>query len=224
MQYTLFGDEIKTTVESLSMTEIYILVIISYLGSVYIIIPTAITATKYIEQTDNQIRLFYTVVNGYLVFITLKILFGSVQRPSVSPNITVTNEILNYLISLMVVKETGSFPSGHITASTVILICILYEFEIHKNYKWIFVGILYILIVGLSRVLVGVHYPVDIMGGIIAGIGTVAVSYFMYNRNKNAMFVVIMFILFFIVIPERVIDGIILSTVYILIYVVLKYT
>ena len=63
-------------------------------------------------------------------------------------------------------KEVGfSFPSEHMAVFTAIAVCM---FFINKKAGYIFSFIA--ILVGLSRVIIGVHYPVDILGGAIVGL------------------------------------------------------
>jgi undecaprenyl-diphosphatase len=63
-------------------------------------------------------------------------------------------------------EETGfSFPSEHMAIFTAIAISM---FLIDKRAGYIFS--LIAILIGLSRIVIGVHYPVDILGGAIVGI------------------------------------------------------
>jgi len=59
-----------------------------------------------------------------------------------------------------------SFPSGHSTAAAAVAaaICLL-DFPVAA--KWLALGAG--LLVGFSRVAVGIHWPVDVLGGIVGG-------------------------------------------------------
>lgn len=59
----------------------------------------------------------------------------------------------------------SSFPSGH-TASVTAIVVILGMYN-KKNYYW---GIPMIVLVGFSRVYNGLHWPTDVLFGVIAGI------------------------------------------------------
>lgn len=61
----------------------------------------------------------------------------------------------------------SSFPSGHSTTSFAIATMVTWMLPQHR---WL-AGLVWLwaLLVGYSRVYVGVHYPVDIIGGLILG-------------------------------------------------------
>jgi len=76
-------------------------------------------------------------------------------RPFISHS---TNLLLNH-------DNSGSFPSGHMTFIFA-LAAVVYFYN--KKIGWL----LFVLsfLAGLARVFVGVHYPLDILGGIIIGV------------------------------------------------------
>ena len=74
--------------------------------------------------------------------------------------------------NLLVPPDTkASFPSGHATIVSAGAAVLLLRFN--KGKQIIFSGILGIeaLLVSYSRIYVGVHYPLDVVGGILLGIG-----------------------------------------------------
>ncbi len=63
-------------------------------------------------------------------------------------------------------KETGfSFPSEHMAVFTAIAVCM---FLVNKKSGIIFSIIA--IFIGLSRIIIGVHYPLDILGGLFVGL------------------------------------------------------
>lgn len=76
------------------------------------------------------------------------------------------------------ISETGfAFPSGHTTDLMAVATALWFG---HKRAS-IFVGVA-VLFVGLSRIIVGVHWPIDILGGIFAGSAVGAGTYYLAGR------------------------------------------
>jgi membrane-associated phospholipid phosphatase len=64
-------------------------------------------------------------------------------------------------------SETGfAFPSGHATFFMALAIAI---FLLHKKAGYVF--IFFALLIGMARIIAGVHFPIDILGGFISGAG-----------------------------------------------------
>ncbi len=92
---------------------------------------------------------------------------------------TVFDQILKFLIHTprpflalpnvqALFSETGfAFPSGHATFFSALAFSI---FFLNKKAGYVFM--FFALLIGLARIIAGVHFPIDILGGFILGIGT----------------------------------------------------
>jgi membrane-associated phospholipid phosphatase len=70
------------------------------------------------------------------------------------------------------VVETGpGFPSGHEAAATALALTLWFVLPV----KWRFISILWIVVVAASRLYLGVHTPMDIVGGFACGLLAVTV-------------------------------------------------
>ena len=82
-----------------------------------------------------------------------------------------------------------SFPSGHTTSATTMyltLAIILLSIMKKLNKYFVFsIAVLGIVIIGSSRIYLGVHYPTDVMAGICLGISIVSTVYFLYYNNSS---------------------------------------
>ena len=91
--------------------------------------------------------------------------------------IAILNQLLKFFferprpIDLMIIQETGySFPSGHSMVSMAFygfIIFLIWKYIKNKKLKWIYTIILGILIIliGISRIYLGVHYASDVIAG-----------------------------------------------------------
>ncbi len=87
------------------------------------------------------------------------------------------------------VGESGaSFPSGH-AAFFFALGFVIFLINRHWGYWFLSLSLLN----GLARIFVGVHYPSDILGGILIGLAAWGLVHFLLNRKEVA--------------PEAVIDN-----------------
>ncbi len=111
------------------------------------------------------------------------------------------NTALKYIFSRprpfewMLVEETGySFPSAHAMIAMAfygLLIYLIWQTQIDKNKK-IFLTVIMvtlIILIGISRIYLGVHYCTDIIGGFTLSLSyliivTSIIDYY-WNRNKQ---------------------------------------
>ena len=131
--------------------------IITYLGSAYILIFIAFISLFFIKK-NNKYK--YISINLALAFLFNQILKNIFRR---------TRPLFKHLV-----KESGfSFPSGHAMVSFCFYGLIIYF--IHKSnlkHKRIYEILLIVIIVliGLTRIYLGVHYFSDIIGGFLFGL------------------------------------------------------
>lgn len=92
-------------------------------------------------------------------------------RPFMS-DILEYNEWWKYVGS--VVEDEFSFPSGHTTAMSAAMMSIFLFSKSKKKY----LCFLFIILMGLSRNYLMVHYPSDILGGFISGLIAAVIAYY----------------------------------------------
>jgi phosphatidylglycerophosphatase B len=81
-------------------------------------------------------------------------------------------DINPYILQSWISESGYSFPSGH--SQTAFFLGVLFSFIIYKTLKgkWkylLFVPLIWAVLVGMSRVVIGVHYPVDVAAGALLG-------------------------------------------------------
>jgi len=105
---------------------------------------------------------FFAGALAWVLAHMIKLLFLT-QRPF---------EVLSDVTSLFP-KTDHSFPSGHATFFMALAVSIFFS---HKKAGYVFM--ILALVIGVSRIASGVHFPADILGGFILG---TMVAYFMKN-------------------------------------------
>ncbi|MCK9471246.1 MAG: phosphatase PAP2 family protein [Bacilli bacterium] len=148
---------------------------ITNFGGQEILILTILVVYFVFSKKQGQ-RIAFSIFTSLLVNNSLKVVVDRI-RPFNHPNAT-------YPVEEAVREHASgmSFPSGHAQNAAVTYSSIAFSYK--KNYLWIISSIL-ILLVGLSRVILGVHYPTDVIIGIILG---VVLAYFglkLHEKYEN---------------------------------------
>ena len=81
-----------------------------------------------------------------------------------------------------VLAQGYSFPSGHSASAASMYGSIARE--IRKKWMWILAVILPLLI-GISRFIVGVHYPTDVLAGALIGTGSALLVHALFSRLND---------------------------------------
>lgn len=71
-------------------------------------------------------------------------------------------------------ESDRSFPSGHTTAAMAAMTAIF----LHTNKKYSWTAFLFALLMGFTRLFLVVHYPTDVIAGLIAGAVGAVIAYF----------------------------------------------
>ena len=90
-------------------------------------------------------------------------------------------EMIEGLTNLIGEQSDYSFPSGHTAASFAVAAVLL----LRCPKKISSPGLILAILISLSRLYVGVHYPTDILGGVVIGIlcGLVGVYYYEWGEK-----------------------------------------
>lgn len=151
-----------------------VMIFISYLGSAVVLICLTIAL---IILLKNKRDAKFITSNLVIVFLLNKILKLIIERPRPS-------------VLRLVYEEGYSFPSGHAMVSMGFygfLIYLAYKNIKNKKIKIpliIFLSIL-ILLIGVSRIYLGVHYATDIIGGFLIAIIYLGLFIKFLYKNKK---------------------------------------
>lgn len=126
---------------------------ITQLGSFYIL-GAIIAACLITDRYSKALRLTLVGITAYLIAGFCKDLWGR-ARP---------NEMLEGLVTLDLARGPG-FPSGHMALAVAIALTIGHFLP--KKYHWLIA--VWIIAVGISRIYLGVHAPLDVIGGFAIG-------------------------------------------------------
>src|SRR5215510_1369425 len=136
---------------------------ISFLGSsIFLTLATILVIVLFIKKKwQREAKLFgITMIGAAILNISLKLAF---QRPRPVP-------FFNLLA-----PESYSFPSGHSLASCCFygalaaLLTARMQNKTRKILMWV-VATLMFLLIGLSRIYLGVHYTTDVIAGFVAAL------------------------------------------------------
>ena len=75
-------------------------------------------------------------------------------------------------------ESDKSFPSGHTTAAFSAMTAVFLVGN--KRISWL--AFLFGILMGISRIYLGVHYPSDVLGGILVGLIAGSVAVFIISR------------------------------------------
>lgn len=144
--------------------------LLSFLGSIKGLIVVSFFLVFILKSNKQRIFLFLDLIGSGLIINITKNIFLR-ERPIIGQNL-----LADY-----------SFPSGHtfiaITFYGFLLYLVMKDKE--SNYKRLKEGVLLFLIITipLSRLILGVHYLTDVLGGITLGLAYLFFLIIMYENN-----------------------------------------
>ena len=153
----------------------FIFINITKMGNITIILIIVIALLLKINRKNQEI-LSLTVILTVLSNQLIKLI---VKRPS--PN------------HIRLIRQAGySFPSGHSMISIAVYGFLLYYIQkkYKKKYSKVIIStilVLLIIMIGISRVYVGVHYPSDIVGGYFLSIYILKMVIYFSQKNKGSL-------------------------------------
>ena len=140
------------------------------MGSVFVLIVLGLWFTQRRPQA-----LFAVLGLGGAVGIALimKLIFHR-ARPELWPR--------------LITEHGASFPSGHATtAAALVTFVTLLLWRTQWRWPAVILGALYALLVGYSRLVLGVHYPTDVLAGWLTGLSVVLGVYSLMSGHLKGL-------------------------------------
>ncbi|MEE1962430.1 phosphatase PAP2 family protein [Allomuricauda taeanensis] len=119
---------------------------------------------------------FLTVL-GLVIFVTAITHFTKISVARLRPNNT---EEINTLIRILKTPTDYSFFSGH--ASSSFSIAMLMYLFLRAKLKWALLFFIWPILFTMSRIYVGVHFPIDIIVGTVVGLLSGWLFHALYKR------------------------------------------
>lgn len=103
-----------------------------------------------------------TILSGWLSLLIVNIIKNYIQRVRPLNDISINNEI-----RILIEQSDFSFVSGHTTVSFTITF--ISYWVLKKYYRFAFLIFLFPILFAYSRIYLAVHYPIDILFGLMLG-------------------------------------------------------
>lgn len=131
---------------------------------------------KYFDRKKAVLSTLFFGGTGFLILVIKELTkqFFERLRPC---NV----EDLAASLRVLTCKDSFSFFSGHASFSfAIITFCVL---VLHRETKWIYLTWIFPILFATSRIIVGVHYPSDILVGGIIGILVGMFTHWMWKKD-----------------------------------------
>lgn len=153
-----------------------IMIDITLLGQKEVILPLVLVFFAWLIYCKRWRAAFHVITLGILAAGSVYVLKNIIQSPR--PWGVLAN------------PETYSMPSGHATIATTVFmgIAFLYASYVRPKYRWpiYFIGITFVLLIGISRLYLGAHWFTDVLAAWLLGAAVLMFVIISYDRQREA--------------------------------------
>jgi undecaprenyl-diphosphatase len=154
--------------------------LVTALGYYYVVIPLLAVAVFAFYRRGWRLSAVLLVVSTGGSFVLTTVLKGVFQRAR--PELFDSGYQASFY----------SFPSGHATVAVGFygMLTLLIARRLRGFWRWAMVaaGVSLVLLIGFSRLYLGVHYPTDVLAGFLAAplwVGVVGIAYFLWRSLRR---------------------------------------
>ena len=152
------------------------IVALTDLGGIYgvPVITVGMALLFFIRNRPGRASKLLVIVGGAVVINLLMKAFFERSRPE--------------LWDRLVVEHSFSFPSGHAMVSMALAGGVVYALWRTKYRSLsIIIGLIYVLLIGYSRLYLGVHYPTDVLAGWLVGMAWVILVVGIFDKSYRSI-------------------------------------
>jgi undecaprenyl-diphosphatase len=136
---------------------------ITALGTGLVVMMIVLISALFLIATQHRFSAFLLLVASAGGIVLNAVLKSSFDRPRPQ------------LFEWLTVPSSSSFPSGHAMSSAIVYFTVAYLIARLEKRRWmrtltIISSLLLVLLISVSRLYLGVHYPSDVLAGMIIGL------------------------------------------------------